>query len=102
MIISPAESRTLLAAPKNRRAAAGGIAAAISLALSVAAVTVGSTSNSAASFLLFTLSLPWTISIYVLTMIFNVTSPIAVAITFVLMTFLMWRFVNRLLVRTVC
>ena len=78
------------------------IAAVVSLALSVAAVTVGASTNGALSFLLFALSLPWTISIYVLAMVFNVTSPIAVAITFVVMTTLIWGYVSRLLVRTVC
>ena len=102
MTLSPTQSPDLTAAPQTRRVAAAVIAAVVSLALGAAAMTVGSTGNSAVAFVLFALSLPWTISIYVLTMVFNVTSPIAVGITFVVITLLAWRYVSRLLVRTVC
>lgn len=101
MIISPTEARARVATPQSRRLAAAVIASVVSVALGVCAASAGSTTSGIGSFVLFALSLPWTISIYVLTMVFNVTSPIAVAVTFVLMTLLAWRFVNRLLVRNV-
>jgi len=78
------------------------IAGVASLALAVVAVTLGGSASTVATFVLFVVSLPWTIAVYVLTMVFNVTSPIAIGAVLALVTVAAWLVIKRVLVRTVC
>ena len=87
-------------APADRRAAAVVIAGVVCIALGVCAATLGGRPGGAASFLLFLVSLPWTIPVYLLTMVFNVTSPLAIGAVLVLITLAVWRYGSRLLLRT--
>ena len=83
----------------DRRLAAVVIAGVACLALGICSTTLGGHVGGSASFVLFLISLPWTLSIYVLTMVFNATSPIAIGITLVLDTLAVWWVGSRILLR---
>lgn len=86
--------------PADRRAAAVVIAGIVCVALGVCSATLGGRPGGTASFLLFLISLPWTVPVYVLTMVFNVTSPVAIGAVLVLVTLAVWRFGSAVLLRT--
>jgi hypothetical protein len=101
VLLAPSQSSPA-ARERGRKAASTVIAGVASLALAVVAVTLGGSASTAGTFLLFIVSLPWTIAVYVLTMVFNVTSPIAIGAVLVIVTIGAWLAIKRLLVRTVC
>jgi hypothetical protein len=76
------------------------IAGVISIGLALCAGIAGGGANGPVAFVLFLISLPWTVPVFVLTMFLNVTSPVAIAITLVIVTLLAWRYIGRLLLRT--
>ena len=85
-----------------RRIAVTVISGLISVALGIAGLTQGGQgADSVGSFILFTLSLPWTITVYIVTMFFNQGSQLAVLIGLGLATFAMWRILNNALARLV-
>ena len=88
------------AARADRRLAAVVIAGVVCVALGICSVTLGGRPGGIASFLLFLISLPWTVPVYVMTMVFDVTSPIAIGALIVLVTLAMWRYGSRVLMRT--
>jgi len=87
---------------RGRRAASAVIAGVASLAIAIVAVTLGGSASTIGTFALFVVSLPWTVAVYVLTMVFNVTSPIAIGAVLALVTVAAWLVIRRVLVRTVC
>lgn len=99
MLVAPARPNRVSA--RGRRAAAVVIAGVVSVALAVTTITVGGGASSTGAFALYVVGLPWTISIYVLTMVFDVTSPAAIAAVFALVTLLVWRSLTRRLLRGV-
>ena len=88
-----------MASSSSRRAASVIIAGVVTVALAVVAATLGGGASTVGTFALFVISLPWTVTVYVLTMVFNVTSPIAIGAALVLVTLGMWMIFGRFLVR---
>lgn len=83
---------------RQRKAAAVLLAGVCSVALGLSAVLAGH-SVSGAGFPLFLLSLPWTLTVYALTALLGLTSPLAVVITLALTTLLAWRIGSSWLIR---
>jgi hypothetical protein len=98
VLIAPSD-RTRISA-NSRRTASVIIAGVVSVALGVVTITMGGSASTVGTFALFVVSLPWTVSVYILTMVFNVTSPVAIGVVLALVTLVMWRYVGRLIMRT--
>ena len=97
----PSGSQAGAQASINRRLAATVIAAVVPVALGVCSLTLGGRTGGATSLLLFLIGLPWTVPVYVMTMVFDVTSPPAIGAILVLVTLALWRWGSKLLLRTV-
>jgi hypothetical protein len=82
----------------ERQRAASLIAGITCVALGMSAV-LGGHIASGLGFAFFVLTLPWTLSIYLLTMFFGLTSPIAIMITLAGTTAVAWRYLRRVLIR---
>ena len=74
-------------------------AAIVSIALAFVSTDLAGRFGGAAAFVLFLISLPWVVSVYVVSMIFNSTSPLAVDITLVVVTLAVWRICSSILLR---
>jgi hypothetical protein len=83
----------------QRRLAATLIAGVIGLALAITSITLGGHAIDGAGFLFFILSLPWTVSVYAVTMLIGVNSPMAIIAALAVPTIIVWRVVSVQLIK---
>ncbi|WP_338181426.1 hypothetical protein [Jatrophihabitans sp.] len=82
----------------QRKAAAVVTAGNLSAALGLSSVLAGHSADGT-GFLLFVLSLPWTLAVYSLSALLGLTSAAAVTITLAAVTLLAWRIGSSWLIR---
>src|SRR3954447_10621656 len=85
---------------RQRRLAAVVLAGVVCFALAILATALGGQPGEGISFVFFLISLPWTLSVYVLTMVFDLTSPVAIAVSIGLTTLVAWRYLSAFVIRT--
>lgn len=84
---------------RQRRVVAMTLAASVCIALAITSITLGGHAADGTGFLFFILSLPWTLSVWAVTMLLGINSPAAVFVALAIPTALVWRVLSNQLIK---